>query len=114
MCSTALSEGSQYSREGLEYQNEVRYCISITKLQTQRRKVVLIRTKNPACRSPEREKKKSFGQYGFRWHRSYLYFTGSWLEPLTRSADSYNIHPTAVERTSSAVIKQVKFPDEHT
>lgn len=58
MCSTALSEGSQYSREGLEYQNEVRYCISITKLQTQRRKVVLIRTKNPACRSPEREKKK--------------------------------------------------------
>lgn len=76
--------------------------------------MVLIRTKNPACRSPEREKKKSFGQYGFRWHRSYLYFTGSWLEPLTRSADSYNIHPTAVERTSSAVIKQVKFPDEHT
>lgn len=58
MCSTALSEGSQYSREGLEYQNEVRYCISITKLQTQRRKVVLIRTKNPACRSPERKKKK--------------------------------------------------------
>jgi len=57
MCSTALSEGSQYSREGLEYQNEVRYCISITKLQTQRRKVALIRTKNPACRSPEREKK---------------------------------------------------------
>lgn len=59
MCSTALSEGSQYSREGLEYQNEVRYCISITKLQTQRRKVVLIRTKNPACRSPERKKKKA-------------------------------------------------------